>query len=152
MVVDVMVKFEPCEYTRKMIFRSVTQACQSLIKKSSSSKWYIFTLIFTSSFLFSRLKKASGPQRIYLVVYTLLDVIVVVVVTMDLKFGWTVRWRAATGNKSCSIWGAYISPVQPTSSARRDGEKAECGGVSRTWVFLFVFSPSKHLYFDRIPL
>ena len=30
MVVDVMVKFEPCEYTRKMIFRSVTQ---SLIKK-----------------------------------------------------------------------------------------------------------------------
>ena len=108
MVVDVMVKFEPCEYTRKMIFRSVTQACQLLVKKSCSSKWYIFTLIFTSSFLFSRLKKASGPQIIYLVVYTLLDVIVVVVVTMDLKFGWTVRWRAATGNKSCPIWGAYI--------------------------------------------
>ena len=23
----------------------------------------------------------------------------------DLKLGWTVRWRTATGNKSCPIWG-----------------------------------------------
>ena len=22
----------------------------------------------------------------------------------DLKLGWTVRWRTATGNKSCPIW------------------------------------------------
>ena len=33
MVVDVMVKFEPCEYTRKMIFRSVTQSCLSVNEK-----------------------------------------------------------------------------------------------------------------------
>ena len=33
MVVDAMVKFEPCEYTRKMIFRSVTQSCQSVNEK-----------------------------------------------------------------------------------------------------------------------
>ena len=33
MVVDVMVKFEHCEYTRKMIFWSVTQSCQSLNEK-----------------------------------------------------------------------------------------------------------------------
>ena len=179
MVVDVMVKFEPCEYTRKMIFRSVTQ---SLIKKiiflevvyvyfdravftwlskgigfgfgfgfTTPFGWLVYllwfwfydsqvkTALFTSSFLFSRLKKASGPQRIYFLVYTLLDVVVVVVVTMDLKLGWTLRWRAATGNKNCPIWGAYISPVQPTSSARRDGEKAECGSVSRTWVFCSCF-------------
>ena len=43
-----------------------------------------------------------------------------------LKLGWTVRWWTATGNKSCAIWGyfAYISAVQPTSTARCDGEKA----------------------------
>ena len=23
----------------------------------------------------------------------------------DLKLGWTVKWRTATGNKSCLIWG-----------------------------------------------
>ena len=33
MVVDVMMKFELYEYTRKMIFRSVTQSCQSLNEK-----------------------------------------------------------------------------------------------------------------------
>ena len=33
MVVDVMVRFEPCEYTSKMIFRSVTQSCLSLNEK-----------------------------------------------------------------------------------------------------------------------
>ena len=44
----------------------------------------------------------------------------------DLTLGWTVRWRTATGNKCCPISGqlAYISIVQPASSARRDGEKA----------------------------
>ena len=44
----------------------------------------------------------------------------------DLTLGWTVKWRTATGNKSCPISGqlAYISVVQPTSSARRDCEKA----------------------------
>ena len=81
-----MVKFEPCEYTRKMIFKSVTQSCQSLIKKSSFSRWYIFTLIFTSSFLFSRLKKANGLQRIYLVVYTLFVVVVVIIIIRIFEF------------------------------------------------------------------
>ena len=69
MVVDVMVRFEPCEYTRKMIFRSVTQSCQPLNEKLSFLRWYLFTLIFTSSVLFSRLKKANRLQRIYLVIY-----------------------------------------------------------------------------------
>ena len=26
-------------------------------------------------------------------------------VITDLKLGWTERWRTATGNKSCLIWG-----------------------------------------------
>ena len=79
MVVDVIVKFEPCEYTRKMIFQSVSQSCQSLIKKSSFSKWYNFTLIFTSSFLFLRLKKANGLQRIYLVAYKFFVVVIIII-------------------------------------------------------------------------
>ena len=80
MVVDVMVKFEPCEYTRKMIFRSVTQSCQSLNEKQSFIRWYLFTLIFTSSFLFSRLKKVNRLQRIYLVIYKLFVVVLIVIV------------------------------------------------------------------------
>ena len=79
MVVDVIVKFEPCQYTRKMIFRSVSQSCQSLIKKSSFSKCYIFTLILTSSFLFLRLKKANGLQRIYLVAYKFFVVVIIII-------------------------------------------------------------------------
>ena len=80
MVVDVMVRFEPCEYTRKMIFRSVTQSCQSLNEKLSFLRWYLFTLIFTSSVLFSRLKKANRLQRIYLVIYKLFVVVIIVIV------------------------------------------------------------------------
>ena len=83
MVVDVMMKFEPCEYTRKMILRSVTQSCQSLNKKKSFLRWYLFTLIFTSSFLFSRLKKANRLQRIYLVVYKLFVVVIIVIVIIS---------------------------------------------------------------------
>ena len=86
MVVDVIVKFEPCEYTRKMIFQSVSQSCQSLIKKSSFSKWYIFTLIFTSSFLFLRLKKANGLQRIYLVAYKFFVVVIIIIRNLSLTF------------------------------------------------------------------
>ena len=80
MVVDVMVKFEPCEYTRKMIFLSVTQSCQLLNEKQSFIRWYLFTLIFTSSFLFLRLKKVNRLQRIYLVIYKLFVVVLIVIV------------------------------------------------------------------------
>ena len=145
MVVDVMVKFEPCEYTRKMIFRSVTQACQLLIKKSSSSKWYIFTLIFTSSFLFSRLKKASGPQRIYLVVYTLLDVIVVVVVTMDLKFGWTVRCGGRQPEIKVARFGEHISHPSNLRRLHVATVRKLSAAVSREREFfirVFVFNTS----------
>ena len=76
---DVMVKFEPCEYTRKMIFRSVTQSCQSALRERWFFNEYIFTLIFTSSFLFSRLKKANGLQRICLVVYKLFVVVIIII-------------------------------------------------------------------------
>ena len=43
-----------------------------------------------------------------------------------LIFGGAYTWRGLFSE----FYG--ISVVQPTSSARRDGEKAECGGVSRT--------------------
>ena len=42
--------------------------------------WYLFTLIFTSSVLFSRLKKANRLQRIYLVLYKLFVVVIIVIV------------------------------------------------------------------------
>ena len=72
----------------------------------------------------------------------------------DLKLRWTVRWRAATGNKKLPDFGLisiYFS--RPTwrrlhvATVRR--LSAAClENVS----FLFVFSSSKHLYFNRIPL
>ena len=80
MVVDLMMKFEPCEYTRKMIFRSVTQSCQSLNENKSFLRWYLFTLIFTSSFLLSRLKKANRLQRIYLVICKFFVVVIIVII------------------------------------------------------------------------
>ena len=85
MVVDVMMKFEPCEYTRKMILRSVTQSCQSLNEKKSFLRWYLFTLIFTSSFLFSRLKKANRLQRIYLVIYKLFVGVIIVIFIISIS-------------------------------------------------------------------
>ena len=50
----------------------------------------MFTSIFTSSFLFSRLKKANGLQRIYLVVYTLFVVVVIIIIKIcefDVLYG-----------------------------------------------------------------
>ena len=85
MVVDVMMKFEPCEYTRKMIFRSVTQSCQPLNEKLSFLRWYLFTLIFTSSVLFSRLKKANRLQRIYLVIYKLFVGVIIVIFIISIS-------------------------------------------------------------------
>ena len=84
MVVDVMMNFEPCEYTGKMIFRSVTQSCQSLNENKSFLRWYLFTLIFTSSFLLSRLKKANRLQRIYLVIYKLFVVVIVIIIIISI--------------------------------------------------------------------
>ena len=40
----------------------------------------MFTLIFTSSFLFSRFKKTDGLQRIYLVVYKLFVIIIIIII------------------------------------------------------------------------
>ena len=84
MAVDVMMKFEPCEYTRKMILRSVTQSCQSLNEKKSFLRWYLFTLIFTSSFLSSRLKKANRLQRIYLVICKFFVVVIIVIIIISI--------------------------------------------------------------------
>ena len=43
----------------------------------------MFTLIFTSSFLFSSLKKANRLQRIYLVIYKLFVVVIIVIVIIS---------------------------------------------------------------------
>ena len=72
----------------------------------------------------------------------------------DLKLRWRVRWRTATGNKKLPDFGLIsIYFGRPTwrrlhvATVRR--LSAAClGNVS----FLFVFSSSKHLYFNRIPL